>query len=185
MTGQVAAVSCGCGKERPVLDLDYPKDSKAQADANFVLTGDGGIVEVQGTAEDKPFSEARVPGPAGARQEGRWRARPPAAAGDRPTPNGASLHLAPSLVVATHNRGKAGEIATMLSPFGVKIVSAGDLGLPAPEETGKTFEDNATIKALAATRAAAAGAGRRFRLERARARPPARPLHRRLGRPDA
>jgi len=59
----------------------------------------------------------------------------------------------PKLVVATHNRGKAGEIATMLSPFGVKIVSAGELGLPAPEETGTTFEDNATIKALAATRA--------------------------------
>jgi XTP/dITP diphosphohydrolase len=59
----------------------------------------------------------------------------------------------PKLVVATHNRGKAGEIATMLSPFGVKIVSAGDLGLPAPDETGTTFEENATIKALAATRA--------------------------------
>ena len=53
----------------------------------------------------------------------------------------------PKLVVATHNRGKAGEIATMLSPFGVKIVSAGDLGLPAPDETGTTFEANATIKA--------------------------------------
>jgi XTP/dITP diphosphohydrolase len=50
----------------------------------------------------------------------------------------------PKLVVATHNRGKAGEIATMLSPFGVKIVSAGELGLPPPEETGTTFEDNAT-----------------------------------------
>jgi len=59
----------------------------------------------------------------------------------------------PQLVVATHNRGKAGEIATMLSPFGVKIVSAGELGLPAPDETGTTFEDNATLKALAATRA--------------------------------
>lgn len=59
----------------------------------------------------------------------------------------------PKLVVATHNRGKAGEIATMLSPFGVKIVSAGKLGLPAPDETGTTFEDNATLKALAATRA--------------------------------
>ena len=58
----------------------------------------------------------------------------------------------PKLVVATHNRGKAGEIATMLSPFGVKIVSADDLGLPAPDETGTTFEENATIKALAATR---------------------------------
>ena len=55
--------------------------------------------------------------------------------------------------MATHNRGKAGEIRTLLSPFGVDIVSAGELGLAAPEETGKTFEDNATLKALAATRA--------------------------------
>jgi ribonuclease PH len=57
MSGQVAAVSCGLFEGAAVLDLDYPEDSKAQADANFVLTGDGGIVEVQGTAEDKPFSE--------------------------------------------------------------------------------------------------------------------------------
>jgi XTP/dITP diphosphohydrolase len=59
----------------------------------------------------------------------------------------------PKLVVATHNRGKAGEIRTMLAPFGVEIVSAGDLGLPAPDETGTTFEDNAALKALAAVRA--------------------------------
>ena len=59
----------------------------------------------------------------------------------------------PKLVVATHNRGKAGEIRTMLSGFGVEIVSAGELGLPVPEETGTTFEENATLKALAATRA--------------------------------
>jgi ribonuclease PH len=42
-----------------VLDLDYDEDSKAEADANFVLTGNGGIVEVQGTAEKEPFSEAQ------------------------------------------------------------------------------------------------------------------------------
>ena len=59
----------------------------------------------------------------------------------------------PRLVVATHNRGKEGEIRTMLSPFGVEIVSAADLGLLAPDETGTTFEDNATLKALAAVRA--------------------------------
>ncbi len=59
ITGQVAAVSCGLFEGMAVLDLDYPEDSKAQADANFVLTGDGGIVEVQGTAEDKPFSETQ------------------------------------------------------------------------------------------------------------------------------
>ena len=57
ITGQVAAISCGLWEGVAVLDLDYPEDSKAQADANFVLTGDGGIVEVQGTAEEKPFSE--------------------------------------------------------------------------------------------------------------------------------
>jgi len=59
----------------------------------------------------------------------------------------------PKLVVATHNRGKADEIRSMLSPFGVEIVSMADLGLPAPPETGATFETNATIKALAAARA--------------------------------
>ena len=59
----------------------------------------------------------------------------------------------PKLVVATHNRGKAGEIRGMLGRFGVEIVSAADLGLASPPETGKTFEDNAAIKALAASRA--------------------------------
>src|SRR5690606_19899607 len=54
---QVAAVSCGIFEGVPVLDLDYAEDSKADADANFVLTGQGGIVEVQGTAEGAPFTE--------------------------------------------------------------------------------------------------------------------------------
>mgnify|MGYP001806241896 CR=1 FL=1 len=53
---QVAAISCGIYQGEAVLDLDYPEDSSAQADANFVLTGSGGIVEVQGTAEERPFS---------------------------------------------------------------------------------------------------------------------------------
>ncbi len=56
LTDQVAAVSCGLYKDTAVLDLDYAEDSTAQADANFVLTGQGGIVEVQGTAEDRPFA---------------------------------------------------------------------------------------------------------------------------------
>ena len=53
----VAAVSCGIHQGRAVLDLDYAEDSAAETDANFVMTGTGGIVEVQGTAEGKPFSE--------------------------------------------------------------------------------------------------------------------------------
>jgi ribonuclease PH len=54
----VAAVSCGVWQQTPVLDLDYAEDSAADTDANFVLTGAGGIVEIQGTAEREPFSEA-------------------------------------------------------------------------------------------------------------------------------
>jgi ribonuclease PH len=53
----VAAVSCGLYGGEAVLDLDYAEDSEADADANFVMTGSGGIVEVQGTAETDPFSQ--------------------------------------------------------------------------------------------------------------------------------
>ena len=53
----VAAISCGIVKGTPVIDLDYAEDSTAETDANFVMTGSGGLVEIQGTAEGKPFSE--------------------------------------------------------------------------------------------------------------------------------
>jgi ribonuclease PH len=54
---QVAAISCGIYKGQPVLDLDYAEDSNADADANFVMTGAGGLVEVQATAETVAFRE--------------------------------------------------------------------------------------------------------------------------------
>ena len=53
----VAAVSVGIHDGTPVLDLDYAEDSEADTDANFVMTGDGRIIEVQGTAEKTPFSQ--------------------------------------------------------------------------------------------------------------------------------
>lgn len=53
----LAAISCGIYAGTPVLDLDYLEDSDAETDANFVMTGKGGIVEIQGTAEGEPFSE--------------------------------------------------------------------------------------------------------------------------------
>ncbi len=56
----IAAVSCGIFGGTPVLDLDYAEDSEADTDANFVMTGAGNIVEVQGTAEKTPFSEAEL-----------------------------------------------------------------------------------------------------------------------------
>jgi ribonuclease PH len=57
LTDSVAAISCGIYKGDCVLDLDYAEDSKAEADANFVLTGKGGIVEIQATAEEFSFSD--------------------------------------------------------------------------------------------------------------------------------
>ena len=56
----VAAISCGIVAGNPVIDLDYVEDSGAQTDANFVITGSGGIVEVQGTAEGAPFTRAEL-----------------------------------------------------------------------------------------------------------------------------
>ena len=60
MRDNVAAISCGIYNGTPVLDLDYAEDSEAQTDANFVMTGDGRIIEVQGTAEREPFTEAEL-----------------------------------------------------------------------------------------------------------------------------
>lgn len=59
LVDSVAAVSCGICQGAPVLDLDYAEDSTAEADANFVMTGTGGLVEVQGTAEHRAFTEAQ------------------------------------------------------------------------------------------------------------------------------
>ena len=60
LTGTVAAVSCGIVDGVPLLDLDYSEDSSAEVDANVVMTGDGGLVEVQATAERTPLSRAHL-----------------------------------------------------------------------------------------------------------------------------
>jgi len=60
LTGAVAAVSCGIVGGQAVLDLDYPEDSSAEVDANVVMTGDGGLIEVQATAERTPLSRAHL-----------------------------------------------------------------------------------------------------------------------------
>lgn len=57
---EIAAISCGVYKGTPVLDLDYDEDSSAETDANFVMTAAGRIIEVQGTAEEEPFSEEEL-----------------------------------------------------------------------------------------------------------------------------
>lgn len=60
VTHEVAGISCGVYKGQPVLDLDYDEDSSAETDVNFVMTGAGKIIEVQGTAEEEPFSEEEL-----------------------------------------------------------------------------------------------------------------------------
>ena len=57
ITDRVSAISCGIVNSAPALDLDYAEDSTADTDANFVITGSGGLVEIQGTAEGAPFSD--------------------------------------------------------------------------------------------------------------------------------
>ena len=60
MTGSVPAISCGIVEGVPVLDLDYPEDSTAEVDANVVMTGEGGLIEVQATAERTPLGRAHL-----------------------------------------------------------------------------------------------------------------------------
>ncbi|MDQ2850632.1 ribonuclease PH [Dermatophilaceae bacterium Sec6.4] len=60
LTGTIAAISVGIVQGSPVLDLDYPEDSTAQTDMNVVMTGAGGFVEVQGTAEGAPFNRSEL-----------------------------------------------------------------------------------------------------------------------------
>jgi len=58
------------------------------------------------------------------------------------------------ILIATHNKGKLAEFASLLAPLGISVISAGDLGLPEPEETGTSFAENAQLKARAAAKAA-------------------------------
>ena len=59
INNQLAAISCGIYKGEPILDLDYQEDSEAEVDANFVMTNNNQIIEIQTTAESNPFSEEK------------------------------------------------------------------------------------------------------------------------------
>ena len=138
----------GSSTASPLLDLDYSEDSTAEVDANVVMTGDGGLVEVQATAERTPLSRAHLDdllALAGRRDRAAARA-----AGRRSRP------VRVRLVLATRNAHKAREFAALLAPHEV-VALPDDVVLP--PETGETFADNALDKARAAARAT--GAARR------------------------
>jgi len=151
----IAAISCGIFNGTPVLDLDYAEDSEADTDANFVMTGSGNIVEVQGTAEKTPFSEEQLLTLLGLARKGVGKLVDLHKDGGdvtaRPTTQmeTATAHrpISGRLVIATHNPGKLAEMRELLSIYGIAAVSAGELGLPRARETGTTFRANARIKA--------------------------------------
>ena len=119
LTSQVAAISCGIYDGTPVLDLDYAEDSSAETDANFVLTSDGGVVEVQMTAEEDPFdrramnemfdlAERVLPNLA--------RCSAMLSAGDVMP----RQLLEDSLIVASHNQGKRAGDRRVAHPMGTR-----------------------------------------------------------------
>ena len=129
------------------------RTSSAEADANFVLTDSGGIVEIQGTAERSAFSEAQFLGMLGLARQGvaaLFAAQREAVGGGVMARR---LAGGTRLVLASHNPGKLAELADLLRPHGVAVISAGALGLPEPPEDAPDFVGNARIKALAAARA--------------------------------
>ena len=142
LTQSVAAVSCGVVEGVALLDLDYSEDSTAEVDANVVMTGDGGLVEVQATAERTPLSRASLDELLGARR-GRHRAaarRPSRRRSPRPPVRDGP---ACELVLASRNAHKLRELEGLLEPL--ELVPLPD-DVELPPETGETFADNALVQ---------------------------------------
>ena len=144
LTGSVAAVSCGVVDGVPLLDLDYPEDSSAEVDANVVMTGDGGLVEVQATAERTPLSRAHLDELLRSRRAGSRRCA-------RRRTRRSPLSAACELLLATRNAHKLREFDRLLP--GRHARCRCPTARRAPEETGDTYAENALIKARAAARA--------------------------------
>ena len=139
----MAAVSAGIVDGAALLDLDYPEDSSAEVDANVVMTGDGGLIEVQATAERTPLSRANLDALLALAAKGVAELQ---AAQERAV--GARRRV--RLVLATRNAHKVRELAALLDGYEVAPLPD-DVALP--PETGETFAANALPKARAAAAA--------------------------------
>ena len=167
LTGSVAAVSCGVVDGVPLLDLDYPEDSSAEVDANVVMTGDGGLVEVQATAERTPLSRAHLDDLLALAQHGhRGPARDPGRRRRlKPACGSCSRPATPTSSASSGGccrRSSSTRCPTASQP---------------PPEDGDTYAANALIKARAAAR------GHRPRRDRRRLRDRGRGARRRARRP--
>ena len=141
----VAATSVGIVDGTALLDLAYEEDSKAEVDMNFVKTGDGRFIELQGTAEGQPVRSPRARRADGARRR-RDQGPDRDAAGDRRR----FPEEVTGLLIATTNPGKIREIQGILNgiPITLLTLEGFSAGIPEPEETGQTFAENARLKAL-------------------------------------
>ncbi len=147
----VAGVSVGLIEQEALLDLSFEEDSSAEVDMNVVMTGRGEMIEVQGTAEKKPFSreqlqkllelgEKGITELVGLQQE---------VLEEAPRHHHQAVPVPrKKLLLATGNEGKVRELRDMLSSLPLDILSLQDYpGLPEVEETGRTFKENAVLKA--------------------------------------
>lgn len=145
----VAAVSVGIVEGEAMLDLSFVEDYCAQVDMNVVMTGSGHLVEIQGTAEKKPFSKDELDKLLNLAAQGidslilAQRESLGEIAADIPPPTAKKR-----LLLASFNEGKISELKEILSPLPLEIISLRDIPCISPvEETGSTFKENAILKA--------------------------------------
>jgi len=153
--GAVAAVSVGLYRGMPVLDLDYAEDSDCDTDMNVVMNDGGGFIEVQGTPRATPSAATRWtrcsawPSRASPswwpRSAPRWRLE----RHGPPCPAGAARM---KIVLASGNRGKLAELGGLLAGSGIELLPQGALGIADAVEDGRSFVENALIKARHAAR---------------------------------
>lgn len=146
----LAAVSVGLVKGKPLLDLNFAEDSEADVDLNVVMTGQGGLVELQGTAEKEPFSKEQLDellalaGTGINELVGRQRNLLEA----YPQTKSKNKQKKLKLLLATHNQGKVQELEGLLTDLPVELFSLSDYpDLPNVVEDGVTFKENAVLKA--------------------------------------
>lgn len=145
----VAATSAGIVDGRMLLDLAFAEDSQAEVDMNFIMTGDGRIIEVQGTAEANPFSRSELGQLFDLASTGikKLILEQKKALGQDAELVGVEAMTTPVLVLASHNLGKVEEFEAGLADLGVKLMSLADFpDCPEIEEDGDTFADNALKK---------------------------------------
>lgn len=142
----LAAVSVGLVKGKPMLDLSFTEDSEADVDLNVVMSGDGRIIELQGTAEKKPFSKEQLDDLLALASLGinNLIQKQETILGVFP----GARRKKTKLILATHNRGKVAELQELLGQLPLEILSLADYPeIPPVTEDGATFEENAIRKA--------------------------------------